>query len=64
MIRSKGVKESRIRGFKGSSGERQKTEYRSQKSGGRRRLEGWLHIHTSKHINFYKTGLYVFNPNS
>ena len=41
-------KGSRSQGFEESSGERQKTEYRSQKSevrrqeaGGRRRLEGW-----------------------
>ena len=39
-------KGSRIRGFEGSSGERQKTEYRSQKSEVRRQenvrgLEGW-----------------------
>jgi hypothetical protein len=27
-------------------------------------LEGWLKIYTSKHLNFYKTGLYVFNPKS
>ena len=55
-------KGSRIRGFEGSSGERQKTEYRSQEAGGRRRLEGWkvrglatpLHFQTS---NLLKKGL-------
>ena len=48
-------KDSRIRGFEESSGERQKTEYRSQKSGEGWRvggLEGWLPIYTSKHLNF------------
>ena len=53
---------------------RQKTEVRRQKAEDKRLkkteglkvggLEGWLPIYPSKHLNFYKTGLYVFNPKS
>jgi hypothetical protein len=58
--RIQGFKDTRIKGFKDS---RIQVEKGRGLEGWRvGRLEGWLPIYTSKHLNFYKTGLYVFNP--